>query len=50
MEKIGFLDILIIRNNNTLKATVHKKKHITEFIYIGNLSRQHLGNVARYGQ
>ena len=36
--KIIFLDELIIRNNNTLKTSVHRKKHITEFIYIGNLS------------
>ena len=31
--KIAFLDVLIIRNNNTLETTkCRKKKHITELI------------------
>ena len=35
--KISFLDLLIIRNDNFLKATVYRKK-------------TQLGNVAHYGQ
>ena len=49
--KKAFLDVLIIRNNNTLKATVYRRKtHNWSLFTIGNLSRQRLGNVAHYGQ
>ena len=50
MEKLAFLGVLIIRNNTISKTTIYRKKNITEFIYIGNLSHHRLGNVAYYVQ
>ena len=50
MEKIVFLDILIVRNNNTLEAIVYRKKTHKGVYYITNLSRHQHGNVVHYFQ
>ena len=47
--KISFLDVLIIRNNNTLKTTVYRKKTHNR-VYVGNLSCHCLGNAAHCSQ
>ena len=48
--KIAFLDVLIIRNNNTLKKLYIARKHMMKFIYNGNISCHRLGKVAHYSQ
>ena len=48
--KVAFLDVLVIRKNNTLNELYIERKHLTEFIYIRYLSRPQLGNVAHYIQ
>ena len=44
--KISFLDILILRNSNSLENTVHHKSTHNDIYYIGNHLHQIHGNVA----
>ena len=50
MEKIVFLDIWIIRNNNTLEAIVYREKTHNGVYYIENLSCPQHGKVVHYVQ
>ena len=44
--KISFLDILILRNGNSLENTVHRKSTHNDIYYIGNHLHHIHGNVA----
>ena len=49
-NKISFLDVLLIRENNIMQKTIYKKVLTLEFISIGIHLHLKIGNVVNFGQ